>query len=318
MGKGKAKPKANAEKTAIHTAKKEAKRAAREASGVKRPHKTAKSHGISVNDLQIKTPPSGAAEALSHVKWPSLFKKHIGVLESHVKHLERVQQSVKDFMLGLPDVERDAWERGEKGHLKIIVGCVERAKETVKNAKEAVSLLPGHNAASAPAPTLPTAPVDEDGDSEMEDASSSSDVDEAADAESTIEPTKANGAVVVEANPYFVVDTEPTPVTVELGASQSHTKKNKSRAKEEHASSETPVDFEALQAKLQAEVDIGEATKDIEAHGEVAESKKDKKRRRSSDGLSKEGKKAKKEEKERKRKASGDGGELVVGRKRKS
>ncbi|EHK99377.1 hypothetical protein M7I_4781 [Glarea lozoyensis 74030] len=230
MGKGKAKPKANAEKTAIHTAKKEAKRAAREASGVKRPHKTAKSHGISVNDLQIKTPPSGAAEALSHVKWPSLFKKHIGVLESHVKHLERVQQSVKDFMLGLPDVERDAWERGEKGHLKIIVGCVERAKETVKNAKEA----------------------------------------------------------------------------------------NKSRAKEEHASSETPVDFEALQAKLQAEVDIGEATKDIEAHGEVAESKKDKKRRRSSDGLSKEGKKAKKEEKERKRKASGDGGELVVGRKRKS
>jgi hypothetical protein len=410
MGKTRVKPKVNAAKTAIREAKKAAKRAAREKSGAKKPHK-GKSRslaGLSIEGLTIKTPTQRATEALSHVKWPSLFKKHIGVLESHVKHLERVMQSVKDFMLGLSEEERGEWEKGEKGQLKIITGFLERARETLGNAKEAVSLLPGHRAVAAKmATTKAETKVDEDGDSEMEDVDTSSDedVEKASESDSSSSSSKSddeevvkdegakpetNGAVAVEANPYFVIDTEPTPVAVIKSVPPPTTKKSKKDAKaevkaekkakktkkvaaveeppkEESASSlkhteetthakdtdvaksdkkrrksedseskktkkskkevkvtvttsEPAVDFEALQAKLQAEVDIGEATKDVEAHGSSGESKKDKKRRRTSDGLSKEGKKSKKEEKEKKKRKAveEEGEEVVASRKRKA
>jgi hypothetical protein len=387
MGKGKVKPKMSAEKSAIKTAKKQAKRAARESSGVKKPNtkpkakSSAQSLDTSTEDTKSTTSSFRAANGLSQAKWSSLFKKHIGVLESHVKHLERVLQSVRHFVSDLPEVERGEWERGEKGDLVVVVGCVDRAKETVKSAKEAATLLLSAEGATARTHTFPDAPVNDERDSEMEDVPTESDEEEAEVVKDESAKSETNGAAVVEDNPYFVVDTKPTPVVINKGISPPRTKKNKNGSKEEYGSeretekpksaeqagsglpepetvssskkskeaipeekadapqlgkkrrksedsepkkpkkskkeiqleitTSEPVDFAALQAKLQAEVDIGEAAKEVAIHGGTGESKKDKKRRRSSDGLSKDGKKAKKEE-ERKRKAEGES--IVVSR----
>jgi hypothetical protein len=174
---------------------------------------------------------------------------------------------------------------------------------------------------------------DSDSDTEMSDSSSSSDDDDAVaegadfvplnigkkpprpptaedSAEDKENNTAANG---VESNPYFVVDTNPTPVVLN---GKGTGKKSKKRAKEEDGegkkskrvkkekvaiaeeakllTTDPEVDFAAIEAKLQAEVEEFEATKARESQGaESSEDKKSKKkRRRSSDGL--EGKAEKK------------------------
>lgn len=172
---------------------------------------------------------------------------------------------------------------------------------------------------------------DSDSDTEMSDSSSNDDdaVAEGADfvplnlgkkaprpttgedsAEDKENSTAPNG---VESNPYFVVDTNPTPVVLNDNGTG---KKSKKRAKEEDReakkskkakkekvsvaeeavpiNTEPEVDFAAIAAKLQAEVEEFEAAKAPESQGaESSEDKKSKKkRRRSSDGL--EGKAEKK------------------------
>jgi len=110
----------------------------------------------------------------------------------------------------------------------------------------------------------------------------------------------------VEPNPYFVIDTKPTPIVLN---GNGVLKKNKKRAKEDEAeekkskkvkkekhavseaaaplSVEPEVDFAAVEAALKAEVDAAEAAKAQEAQSaESSEDKKaKKKRRRSSDGV---------------------------------
>jgi hypothetical protein len=174
---------------------------------------------------------------------------------------------------------------------------------------------------------------DSDSDTEMSDSSSASDDDDAVAEGADFVPlnlgkkaprpatgedsakdkqnnTAANG---VEPNPYFVVDTNPTPVVLN---GNDTGKKSKKRAKEEDSEAkkskkvkkekvavaeeaapvptDPEVDFAAIEAKLQAEVEEFEATKARESQGaESSEDKKyKKKRRRSSDGL--EGKAEKK------------------------
>lgn len=164
--------------------------------------------------------------------------------------------------------------------------------------------------------------TDSDGDTDMSDSSSSSDDDDAVvegadfvplnigkkvprfpivedSGEDKENKTAVNG---VEPNPYFVVDTNPTPVVLNGDGSA----KSKKRAKEKdgegtkskkakrkkdavsEASQSVPVepevDFTALEAKLQAEVDQAEAAKGQEAAESSEEKKSKKKRRRSSDG----------------------------------
>jgi hypothetical protein len=180
---------------------------------------------------------------------------------------------------------------------------------------------------------------DSDSDTEMSDSSSSSDGDDAVaegadfvplnigkktprpttgeeSAEDKENNTAANG---VEPNPYFVVDTNPTPVVLN---GRGTGKKSKKRAKEEDeevkkskkvkkektvvaeaaalVNTDPEVDFAAIEAKLQAEVEEFEAAKARESQGaESSEDKKSKKkRRRSSDGLD-----GKAEKKIRKRKS---------------
>jgi hypothetical protein len=174
---------------------------------------------------------------------------------------------------------------------------------------------------------------DSDSDTEMSDSSSASDDDDAVaegadfvplnlgkkaprpaagedSAEEKQNNTAANG---VEPNPYFVVDTNPTPVVLNGNGTG---KKSKKRATEEDSEAkkskkvkkqkvavaeeaapvptDPEVDFAAIEAKLQAEVEEFEATKARESQGaDSSEDKKSKKkRRRSSDGL--EGKAEKK------------------------
>jgi len=162
---------------------------------------------------------------------------------------------------------------------------------------------------------------DSDGDTEMSDSSLSSDDDDAVVEGADFVPlnigqkvprfpivedsggdkeneTTANG---VEPNPYFVVDTNPTPVVLNVNGvvkeskkrvndEDGEGKKSKKAKKEKDAApearlepAEPEVDFAVLEAKLQAEVEGAEAAK-----AQAAESSEDKqskkKRRRSSDG----------------------------------
>ncbi|CAG8981065.1 hypothetical protein HYALB_00013249 [Hymenoscyphus albidus] len=235
---------------------------------------------IDFDNLVITTAPERAKEALSHVKWTALFKKHLGVLESHVKALDRVAQHLRSYMSGLPVEERIKWEKGEEGNWGKICGLLDRARDTLCNAREAShGLVPEHhlrdkkglgvtginyvplypqvealraglttdaagNGANAIGATTNEA-FDSDGDSEMEDApglesldsdSSSSSSGESDDEDSPAPEKKvkekSNPAPEVEPNPYFVVDTEPTPVNLPKTEAPS-VKKGKKRTSDE-------------------------------------------------------------------------------------
>ncbi|KAK0117439.1 hypothetical protein ONS96_013270 [Cadophora gregata f. sp. sojae] len=142
-----------------------------------------------------------------HAKWPALFKKHLGVLESHIKALDRVMQNVKSEMADLPEKERLDFELGEKGNWRIICGMMDRAREAFTTARSAAQgiihakhlqdkkglgvvgtsferLEPeldkkaadiGYNPAGKGKLGRNPEDVDEDGDSEMTDTSDASD-----------------------------------------------------------------------------------------------------------------------------------------------
>ena len=74
---------------------------------------------------------------LHGAKWPSLFKKHLGVLESHIKALDRVRQSLKNDMSKMEEEERRMWEMGEKGQWLIICDLLDRARMTLASGREA-------------------------------------------------------------------------------------------------------------------------------------------------------------------------------------
>jgi hypothetical protein len=123
----------------------------------------------------------------------------------------------------------------------------------------------------------------------------------------------ANG---VEPNPYFVVDTQPTPVILNGNGTEKKSKKREGgegkkakKAKKEKiavpetaSSSQLPepdnpeVDFTEIEAKLQAEIEARSKAQEAQVVGSTEEKKSKKKRKRSSDDA--EGiveKKAKKE-----------------------
>ncbi|KAH7377500.1 hypothetical protein BKA64DRAFT_688271 [Cadophora sp. MPI-SDFR-AT-0126] len=328
--------------------------------------------------------PSPLVKSPQHAKWPALFKKHLGVLESHVRALDRVMQNVKSEMADLPENEKLDFELGEKGNWRIICGMMDRAREALTSARTAAQgIVPskhlqdkkglgiigtsfdrleprldqkaveiGYNPVGKGKLDRNPDDVDEEGDSEMMDALDSSDDSEAEGSEhdavaenaefiqlsigskiprfsSVTNGTKSaeeEKASAVEANPYFVVDVEPTPVNLE----PTPPKKSRKQLKEEAALArnaareakkaayeasklappkeptpqpqiqpEQEVDFAALEASLQAE--IAAATKKQEE--DAKEEKKSKKKRRRSSGVDEEvvEKKVKLDKKEKKR-----------------
>lgn len=80
-----------------------------------------------------------------HAKWPSLFKKHIGLIESHIRALDRLMQSMKSQMGQMREKERLEWELGTRGNYRVLCEMMDRARDTLVQAKKVahgiVSLL---------------------------------------------------------------------------------------------------------------------------------------------------------------------------------
>ena len=81
--------------------------------------------------------PNPFIKSPQHAKWPALFKKHLGVIESHVRSLDRVMQSMKSEMGEMTEKERMVWEMGERGNWRVICGMMDRAREVLASAREA-------------------------------------------------------------------------------------------------------------------------------------------------------------------------------------
>ncbi|KAH8805738.1 hypothetical protein F5884DRAFT_800407 [Xylogone sp. PMI_703] len=62
------------------------------------------------------------------MKWASLVKRHIELMDEHVKFLEQIQESMRAEMSALEKEEQMQWERGEVGHWKSLCGMIERAR----------------------------------------------------------------------------------------------------------------------------------------------------------------------------------------------
>jgi hypothetical protein len=74
---------------------------------------------------------------LHHAKWPALFKRHLGVIESHVKNLDRVMQNTKGEMDRMDEKDRLEWELGERGNWRVICEMMDRAREVLVSARKA-------------------------------------------------------------------------------------------------------------------------------------------------------------------------------------
>ncbi len=85
-----------------------------------------------------------------HAKWPALFKKHIGVIESHIKSLERLMQSMRSEMDTFPEKQRLEWELGERGNWRVICEMMDRAREVLVGAKIAAKGIVGSTSIPRP------------------------------------------------------------------------------------------------------------------------------------------------------------------------
>ncbi|KAF5877262.1 uncharacterized protein Bfra_001628 [Botrytis fragariae] len=144
----------------------------------------------------------------------------------------------------------------------------------------------------------------EDEDVEMEDAPV---------AESKKDPS-TSAPVETESSAHFFVDTEPTPIAdlnkkdkkdkkrkaedALVGRKSKREKKNEEEKEKEKKIEEEEVNFQAMEAQLQAEVEAGMKAQEEKAQNE--EEKKEKKRKRDGNVEENEGKKSKKEKKSKK------------------
>ncbi|PBP17954.1 hypothetical protein BUE80_DR011346 [Diplocarpon rosae] len=87
--------------------------------------------------------PKPFTKSPQHAKWPALFKKHLQVIEAHIKDLDRVMSSMKADMATMSEKERSEMESGERGNWRAICGMMDRAREVLTNAKlSARGILP--------------------------------------------------------------------------------------------------------------------------------------------------------------------------------
>jgi hypothetical protein len=81
--------------------------------------------------------PKPFTKSPQHAKWPALFKKHLGLIESHIRALDRVMQSMKSEMGQMPEKERMEWELGERGNWRAICEMMDRARGVLADARKA-------------------------------------------------------------------------------------------------------------------------------------------------------------------------------------
>ncbi|KAH8599894.1 hypothetical protein B0O99DRAFT_611341 [Bisporella sp. PMI_857] len=78
-----------------------------------------------------------------HAKWPSLFKRHLGLIESQIRVYDRLMQSMRAEMNSMPDEQRGRWERGEEGHWQTLCGMMSRGRQLLIDARIAgTGILP--------------------------------------------------------------------------------------------------------------------------------------------------------------------------------
>jgi hypothetical protein len=99
--------------------------------GEPKPKREKKPKPVKVHKLLIGT------STPTHAKWPSMFKRHIGVIESHIRTLDRVMQSMRANMEKMEPEERARWESGEEGKWLVICGMMVRARMALADAREA-------------------------------------------------------------------------------------------------------------------------------------------------------------------------------------
>ncbi|KUJ10175.1 uncharacterized protein LY89DRAFT_689985 [Mollisia scopiformis] len=340
-------------------------------------------------------------------KWPHLFKRQLGLIEMHIDSITRIMSAMKNDGDTMSEKDKLDWELGERGNWRAICGMLDKARLVLSQTKEAaqgvlppdrlrdkkklgvvgttfVPLVPqldekarqlGYNPKGKGSLGRSMDYLDNDGDSDMSDALESSEEsgsEDDGDGKKSKEGEKTESVPsATEPNPFFVVDTQPTPVnltalngtanTPKDGLSNRQRKKLEKEAKAEerlakrmakkaayeakkaaaaaegstNAAEEPPkpepqspaVDFRALEAKLQAEIEDGtKAQQEHEAQeAEAAEKRAKKKRRRSSEGgeevvekKAKKDKKEKKEKKDKKRKADDEeDADEVISKKKK-
>lgn len=90
---------------------------------------------LKINPLETTEVPTGPPKI--HAKWPALFKKHIGIIESHIKSLDRVMQSMKSEMAEMSEKERMEWELGERGNWRVMCALMDRSRELLTSARTA-------------------------------------------------------------------------------------------------------------------------------------------------------------------------------------
>lgn len=88
--------------------------------------------------------PKPFTKSPQHAKWPALFKKHLGVIEAHIRSLDRVMQSMKSEMGQMEEKERLEWELGEKGNWRVICEMMDRAREVLAAARKAAQGIVSH------------------------------------------------------------------------------------------------------------------------------------------------------------------------------
>jgi len=81
--------------------------------------------------------PKPFTKSPQHAKWPALFKKHLGLIESHIRALDRVMQSMKSEMGQMPEKERMEWELGERGNWRVICNMMDQARTVLADARVA-------------------------------------------------------------------------------------------------------------------------------------------------------------------------------------
>jgi len=80
--------------------------------------------------------PKPFTKSPQHAKWPAMFKKHLGVIEAHIRNLDRVMQSMKSEMAQMSPELALEWELGERGNWRAICQMMDRAREVLANARE--------------------------------------------------------------------------------------------------------------------------------------------------------------------------------------
>lgn len=88
--------------------------------------------------------PKPFTKSPQHAKWPALFKKHLGVIEAHIRSLDRVMQSMKSEMGQMEEKERLEWELGERGNWRVICEMMDRAREVLAAARKAAQGIVSH------------------------------------------------------------------------------------------------------------------------------------------------------------------------------